>query len=187
MISDYFIKYRDIFEDETLPCRHLIFENTDYFVFIRNDKGKYLKSEPDIFWHISSIGEEEFGEVASNSDVLLCMNTPFVQMCGGDCKNPSNRLSDKRIPCCFRADSIKFFSQLIEFQNNNDPNCYSWIYNKRLFVRKIIDNKDFVAIFDFGKKDYKGKKTLILITFYPIVLYSLRKKFDKRYNEYICK
>lgn len=174
---------KTLFEDFNQPFRFINFNAIDYFIYIPLVKSKYLKEEPDIFWHMSSIGKDEYEE-QDDGDLLMCANTIHQSSCGCKCKKREDILPDGRIPCLFRAESISLLPKLIEMYQSGNKLVNTWEYDGRLYIRSYIGNFDYVAIFVPQQTFCNGKRRLLLLTAFPVVLYSYKKRYDRQFTEY---
>jgi hypothetical protein len=146
------------------------------------------------FWHVASIGEDD-----AKFDMYPCVNHISHARCDFQC-NPNhtaNFLSnDNSIPCIYRAHKIIWIREIILLANINrkHPNLRVWKQKSkrggdtRLLIRYLDSGVDFIIIFsvvyDNKKRDIRMYK---LITAYPVVLKSYKRRFEKEYNESLKK
>jgi hypothetical protein len=149
------------------------------------------------FWHIASIGENDtISETMEKYDMDPCINDFANSKCIYDCdiNHTENFLKDiNRIPCLFRASRIIWVKEIIELLNNNPNHTCIKVWKqkntntkeKTLKIRYTKDNIDFIIIFKiFNTKDNSDIDYYRLITAYPLVLKSYKKRFDKEYRKY---
>jgi len=177
----------------TAFCMEIVHKETRptlFGKFIYIDTKKTLDGEKmDGFWHVASIGVDD-----SKYDMYPCYNDNTYVKCIYRCKinNPNNFLKYyNSIPCLYRADKVRWIKEIIELanQNNKHKNLKIWKQkrkngDKHLLIRYINESVDYVIIF---KINYKNNKESYyrLITAYPVVLKSYKRRFDKEYQQYI--
>jgi hypothetical protein len=162
--------------------------------FIYFDETKKIQDKEDSYWHIASIGEDDY-----KYDMYPCQNHIAQMRCKFQCNSdhPDNFLrSYNSIPCLFRAHKINWIKNIIDLanQDSNHPNLKIWKKEhkkpreKRLFIRYLNPPIDYVLIFTIvytpNKNDIKYYK---FITAYPVVLKSYKRQFDKDYERYLQK
>jgi hypothetical protein len=158
-------------------------------VFIDERPGANGKDEG--FWHIASIGEDD-----TKYDMFPCQNHVAHTICRFKCDSDHNEnylKESNSIPCVFRAQKMNLVKEIIELANTdkNHPNIRIWQQvnqkGKRLLIRYINDgvNLDYVLVFQIeytkAKSDIRWYR---LITGYPVVLKSYKRRFDKEFSEY---
>ena len=143
------------------------------------------------FWHLASQGKYEL-----KYDMYPCENHELKKYCIPKCEFDveDNFLKDiDRIPCIYRASKIQTFIDVINLYNKNpnDPRIQKWTIKekdgKHLKIRFIDKQKDIDYII-IMKINYCKEKIDIsqyrLITAYPVIMKSYKRRFDKEYREY---
>ncbi|MBO0962459.1 hypothetical protein J1P26_22455 [Neobacillus sp. MM2021_6] len=143
------------------------------------------------FWHIASIGEDD-----TKFDMFPCENHIAHRICRYKCdsEHQDNFLQEiNSVPCIYRAHRVNWIKEIIDLANKdrNHPNLRIWQQagkkGKRLLIRFINEDvsMDYVLVFQI---EYKPNKSDIrwyrLITGYPVVLKSYKKRFNKEFLEY---
>ena len=176
--------------EENIVFNKVEIEGKRIFIDVRN------KIEDKIipFWHLASQGRDEL-----KYDMYPCENHPLKKDCIQECdfSNPNNFLNEiNRVPCIYRASKIGTFIDIINIYNSNpnDERILKWTRKekdgKHLKIRFIDKLKDIDYIIIL-KINYNKDKTDIaqyrLVTAYPVVLKSYKKRFDREYNEFKIK
>lgn len=189
--SKVFEQAYSIFKNEILPRekRPKLFGK---FIYIDEKLG--AKNIENSFWHIASIGEDD-----SKYDMFPCENHVASMYCKFKCNvnHDENFLKeDYSIPCLFRAHKIGWIKSIINLANMDKGNpqlkiwkvFYKRTWENRLLIRYMNGLIDYVLIFSIV---YKERKTDInyykFVTAYPVVLKSVKQRFDKEYKKYIEK
>lgn len=157
--------------------------------FIYIDTRKTFDGEKfDGFWHIASIRTGE------KYDMFPCYNNIAYEKCKFLCQinHENNFLKNKKsVPCLYRADKIIWIKEIINIVNENKKHKNLKIWKQknkkreeRLLIRYVSKNIDYVIIF---RIHYKGKSVHYyrLITAYPVVLKSYKRRYDREYRQYI--
>lgn len=142
------------------------------------------------FWHLSSQGSEEL-----KYDMYPCENHELKKFCIQKCMfdTEDNFLKDiNRIPCIYRASKIQTFIDIINLYNQNpeDPRIQKWTVKekdgKHLKIR-FIDKEQDIDYIIIMRVNHNKKMTDILqyrlITAYPVIMKSYKKRFDREYRE----
>ena len=142
------------------------------------------------FWHLSSQGREEL-----KYDMYPCENHELKKFCIQKCifDTEDNFLKDiNRIPCIYRASKIQNFIDIINLNNQNpeDPRIQKWTVKekdgKHLKIR-FIDKEQDIDYIIIMRVNHNKKMTDIsqyrLITAYPVIMKSYKKRFDREYRE----
>lgn len=142
------------------------------------------------FWHLASQGKDEL-----KYDMYPCENHKLKKFCVQKCEfdTEDNFLKDiDRIPCIYRASKIQTFIDVIRLynENPNDSRVQKWTIKekdgKHLKIRFIDKQKDIDYIIIMRINYYKGMKDISqyrLITAYPVIMKSYKKRFDREYRE----
>lgn len=142
------------------------------------------------FWHLVSQGEDDL-----KFDMYPCENLELKKICVQECEldNENNFLKDiKRVPCIYRASKIQTFIDVIDLYNQNpkDPRLQTWTRQEKdgkHFKIRFIDKHQDIDYIIITKILYTKGKTDIsqyrLITAYPVVMKSYKKRFYREYNE----
>lgn len=162
------------------------------FIFI-NEK-REINDKENGFWHVVSIGEEDY-----KYDMFPCQNHIAHEHCVYQCdpEHSDNYLKEHySIPCIFRGHKINWIKSIIQLANEDKEhenlriwqNKHKKTREKRLLIRYVNHPIDYVLIFSIA---YTSKRDDIkfykLITAYPVVLKSYKKRFDREYNDFIQK
>jgi hypothetical protein len=156
------------------------------FLYIDERVGGQGKEEG--YWHLASIGEDD-----TKFDMYPCQNHEAYSMCDYLCEaeHKDNFLRGiNSIPCIYRAHKINWVKEIIELANRDPdhPNIRIWRQktkrDKRLKIRYINTHIDYVLIFAIVYNDKRSDIRMYkLITAYPVVLKSYKKRFDREYEE----
>lgn len=180
MFSSYYDDFKKIFANKDEKYRNIKIDGESYFIYVNFSCCKFKLKEPDLFWHISSIGSDELTEIDGQKkykDFYPCVNTEFLNRCIYDCKSSNNSFlaANNRFPCVFRSSCINKIPQILTGYINNDYMITSWTKENRFFIRSNTGAIDYVLIFEKKEKS----KVLVLITAFPVVLNSYKRKFDE--------
>lgn len=142
------------------------------------------------FWHLASQDKEEL-----KFDMYPCENHELKKLCITKCifDTEDNFLKEiNRIPCIYRASKIQTFIDVIKLynQNPNDPRIQKWTIKgkdgKHLKIR-FIDKEEDIDYIIIMKVIYNKRMTDIsqymLITAYPVIMKSYKRRFDREYKE----
>lgn len=199
LLISYNNDYENIFENsyESIKEKLINRENRPKlfgkFIFI--DERKLYDNKENAYWHSASMGEDD-----TKFDSDPCQNDDTKLHCKYrcNCDHEDNFLiEENRVPCLYRADRILWLYEIIRLVNINDlEKIKIWICvnnrkkEKNLKIR-YVDNEfdiDYIIIFKIAyKKDKTDISSYKLITGYPVVLKSYKRRFDKEYNDYIKK
>jgi hypothetical protein len=156
------------------------------FLFIDESSGAHGKDRG--FWHLASIGEDD-----SKFDMYPCQNHEAYTICSYLCESghKDNFLKDDNsIPCIYRAHKINWVREIINLVNCNPshPNIRIWKQktksDSRLKIRYLNNEIDYVLIFAIVYNERRNDIRMYkLITAYPVVLKSYKRRFDKEYEE----
>ena len=197
----YFIKNQEIFNEANKKLETFLYKTEDKTEF--NDikiKGKrlFIDARRSIegkiipFWHLASQGKDEL-----KYDMYPCENHELKRICVTECKFESENNWLKvinRVPCIYRANKIPIFIYIIELFNAQpeDERFKVWTIKenggKNLKIRYTDKEQDIDYIIIMSIEYTKGKKDISqyrLITAYPLIMKSYKKRFEKEYNEYI--
>ncbi|MCI2110894.1 MAG: hypothetical protein LKK13_00940 [Bacilli bacterium] len=191
-----FEKEYKVFESEILRGRfqEISLLGHEYQFFCSHSTNRYHQKGADEFWHISSI---EPKDCSPNSEIHPCVNTSFESSCCVSSSPTSLREAlYPRVPCNFRADSIRFIKKALDSLISKEitglkvwtaPNKQVGRTTIRFYIRKTFEKIDFVTIFDVRKEkrdvsDGHAFIPLVLVTAFPIEYASYRKKFDKQWE-----
>lgn len=142
------------------------------------------------FWHLGSQGRDEL-----KYDMYPCENHELKRFCVSKCEfdTENNFLKEiNRIPCIYRASKIQTFIDIINLYNENpdDPRIQKWTIKekdgKHLKIRFIDKEQDIDYIIIFRINYLKGMTDISqyrLITAYPVIMKSYKKRFDREYKE----
>lgn len=166
------------------------FNGARYRFIILKGTTKYHQKQPDVFWHISSV---EKTKCPGDVNVHLCVNTSYEKACivNSSFQGVIPDLGDRN-PCVFRSSCSPYVGVLItSLVNKQLTGIRVWTDIKnndhRMYIRKEINNIDFLAIFDIcsQKKDVNGNYSivpLILITAFPIEYISSKKQYERQWH-----
>lgn len=143
------------------------------------------------FWHLASQGKDEL-----KYDMYPCENHELKKVCINKCifDTEHNFLKEKnRIPCIYRASKIQTFIDVINLFNENpeDTRIQTWTIKekdgKHLKIR-FIDKEQDIDYIIIMRINYNKENTDIsqyrLITAYPVIMKSYKKRFDREYRQY---
>ncbi|MBQ2835782.1 MAG: hypothetical protein IJE68_02980 [Clostridia bacterium] len=198
----YFEKNEEIFNNAYSKLEKFLYKNKTEENIEFNDlkiNGKRLfidgrsstNGKIDAFWHLASQAKDEL-----KYDMYPCENHETKKYCLQKCifDTERNFLKDiYRIPCIYRASKIQTFIDVINLYNQNpaDPRIKQWTIKendgKHLKIRFTDDERDIDYIIIL-KVNYNKTKTDIsqymLITAYPVIMKSYKRRFDREYQEH---
>jgi hypothetical protein len=168
-----------------------IFKKNRYRFIILKGTTKYHQKQPDVFWHISSVEKTKCPGVV---DVHLCVNTSYEKACvlfNSSFSRTIPNLGDRN-PCVFRSSCSSYVETLItSLINNQLTGIRVWTETKkndhRMYIRKEINNIDFLAIFNICSQRKNDTENyliipLILITAFPIEFISSKKQYERQWR-----
>lgn len=197
----YLQKNQEIFDEAYNKLKKFLYKSKTKDETIFNDlkingKRLFIDGRESIeekiipFWHLASQGKDEL-----KYDMYPCENHELKKICVQKCEfdTEDNFLKDiDRIPCIYRASKIQTFIDVIKLynENPNDPRIQEWTIKekdgKHLKIRFIDKQKDIDYII-IMRINYCKKMTNIsqyrLITAYPVIMKSYKKRFDREYRE----
>jgi hypothetical protein len=197
----YLAKSQEIFDDAYSKLEKFLYKSKTEDEIIFNDlkingKRLFIDGRESIdekiipFWHLASQGKDEL-----KYDMYPCENHELKKICVQKCEFDieDNFLKDiDRIPCIYRASKIQTFIDVIKLYNENsdDPRIQKWTIKekdgKHLKIRFIDKQKDIDYIIIMRINYCKGMTDISqyrLITAYPVIMKSYKKRFDREYRE----
>jgi hypothetical protein len=183
--QELFEKSYQIFVEElkNRDSRPLLFGK---FLYINERAGAQGKDEG--FWHLASIGEDD-----TKFDMFPCQNHESHSICNYLCEadHEENYLKEiNSIPCIYRAHKINWVKEIIDLASSepSHPNIRIWKqktkWDTRLKIRYVNKHIDFILIFAIVYNEKRDDiKMYKLITAYPVVLKSYKRRFDREYEE----
>lgn len=175
-----------------------LIENSKYlngYPVVVNDS--FIAGIEEIFVHLITLGDED-----AKFDMYPCQNHQTSTWCKTKCNQYSggaNRYgfpngSDfiaNRVECVYRAYHLPYLPYIIDCVNNGDevdkismweiPNKKNKRYS-RLHIRYQDETIDYIVFLDIN---YNHEKPFYsLISGYPVVLKSYKRRFDKEYRIY---
>lgn len=197
----YLEKSKEIFDEAYSKLEKFLYKTKTKDEIIFNDlkingKRLFIDGRESIeekiipFWHLASQGKDEL-----KYDMYPCENHELKKFCVQKCEfdTEDNFLKDiDRIPCIYRASKIQTFIDVIKLynENSNDPRIQKWTIKekdgKHLKIRFIDKQKDIDYIIIMRINYCKGMTDISqyrLITAYPVIMKSYKKRFDREYKE----
>lgn len=139
------------------------------------------------FWHVASIGADD-----SKFDMYPCSNDVAIGKCVFLCNvdHQDNFLKHKNsTPCIYRASRISWIRQIIDMTNDSEEfsKLKIWTHErngeKHLLIRYQFEIIDYIIIFKISYKN-NDIEFFRLITAFPVVLKSFKKRYDREYNNF---
>lgn len=197
----YLEKSQEIFDEAYNKLEKFLYKSKTEDEIIFNDlkingKRLFIDGRESIeekiipFWHLASQGKDEL-----KYDMYPCENHELKKFCVQKCEfdTEDNFLKDiGRIPCIYRASKIQTFIDVIRLynENPNDPRIQKWTIKekdgKHLKIRFIDKQKDIDYIIIMRINYCKGMTNISqyrLITAYPVIMKSYKRRFDREYRE----
>lgn len=197
----YLEKSQEIFDEAYNKLEKFLYKSKTEDKIIFNDlkingKRLFIDGRESIeekiipFWHLASQGKDEL-----KYDMYPCENHELKKFCVQKCEfdTEDNFLKDiGRIPCIYRASKIQTFIDVIRLynENPNDPRIQKWTIKekdgKHLKIRFIDKQKDIDYIIIMRINYCKGMTDISqyrLITAYPVIMKSYKRRFDREYRE----
>lgn len=197
----YLEKSQEIFDEAYNKLEKFLYKSKTEDEIIFNDlkidgKRLFIDGRESIeekiipFWHLASQGKDEL-----KYDMYPCENHELKKFCVQKCEfdTEDNFLKDiGRIPCIYRASKIQTFIDVIRLynENPNDPRIQKWTIKekdgKHLKIRFIDKQKDIDYIIIMRINYCKGMTNISqyrLITAYPVIMKSYKRRFDREYKE----
>lgn len=197
----YLEKSQEIFDETYSKLEKFLYKSKTEDEIIFNDlkingKRLFIDGRESIeekiipFWHLASQGKDEL-----KYDMYPCENHELKKFCVQKCEfdTENNFLKDiNRIPCIYRASKMQIFIDVIKLynENPNDPRIQKWTIKekdgKHLKIRFIDKQKDIDYIIIMRINYCKGMTDISqyrLITAYPVIMKSYKKRFDREYKE----
>lgn len=185
----YFIFQRDLNNRDNRPTllgKFIYIDGTpSYFNMINS------------FWHLGSIRSDDLKDSTNKKyDMDPCINDVSSGEClyGCDLNHPQNFMKEEdSVPCIFRLSRIVWIKEILELFIKEPKNRSIKVWKQKnsrtkensLKVRYINGHVDYVIIFKIThNKDKTDIQSYRLITAYPVVLKSYKKRFDKEYEDY---
>ena len=194
----YLEKNQDIFDKAYNKLEKFLYKSKTEDEIIFNDlkingKRLFIDGRESIeekiipFWHLASQGKDEL-----KYDMYPCENHELKKFCIQKCEfdTEDNFLKDiDRIPCIYRASKIQTFIDVIKLynENPNDSRIQKWTIKekdgKHLKIRFIDKQKDIIIMRINYCKGMTDISQYRLITAYPVIMKSYKKRFDREYRE----
>lgn len=183
--------------------RTIKYNGKEYPIII-NTLDLEFDGKPRIFWHISSLGEENglyFDNVKKRLkfSVFPCINHISSANCKLKCnlEDESIELRDNRVPCIYRMSKISNLKKAMDLFNEESDSIKWWTKveksrnskktKKMLKIRYTDDLDDYVIMFEFRYTD--ASKSSIskfqFVTAYQIFDNNTKERFDSEYSEFI--
>lgn len=157
--------------------------------FIYMNCNQWINYKNEVFWHISSLNENE------KFNILPCNNCLSSEKCPLNCISPTRKVimknKETRNICLYRAIRINWINEIIELANNGDESIKTW--NKKIlgkgknkqqyFVRFTHEAVDYILLFE---EKYKNGilEYYYFITAFPIFYINSKRKYDEDYLAY---
>ena len=181
------------------------FNGNDYPIVI-NTKDIEFDGKPRIFWHISSLGEENglyFDKYKKRLkfSIFPCINHVSITNCALKCnlEDESIKLRDNRVPCIYRMSKMSNLKIAMDLFNVSSDKIVWWTkvekssrskkVKKMLKIRYIDGLEDYVIMFEFRYKDASKSEIsrFQFVTAYQIFDNNTKERFDLEYEEFISK
>ncbi len=183
--------------------KNLVYNNNVYPIIINTNDIEF-DGKPRIFWHISSLGEENGLHFDSYKkrlkfSVFPCTNHPSNIDCIFKCNLDDERilLNDYRVPCIYRMSKIDNYKKTMDFFNKNESKIKWWTKteksrgskkNKKMLKIRYTENlEDYIIMFEFRYTDASKNQIsrFQFVTAYQIFDNSTKERFDKEYEIYL--
>lgn len=197
--ESYLEKSQEIFNEAYSKLEKFLYKSKTEDEIIFNDlkingKRLFIDGRESIdekiipFWHLASQGKDEL-----KYDMYPCENHELKKICVSKCEFDIeyNFLKDiDRTPCIYRASKIQTFIDIIKLYNENpdDSRIQKWTKKekdgKHLKIRFIDKEIDYIIIMKVNyNKDMTDISQYRLITAYPVIMKSYKRRFDREYQE----
>lgn len=199
-VSETYKKFQEYFCNKTLKY------NGNEYPIIINTNDIEFDGKPRIFWHISSLGEENGVYFDSfkkrlKFNVFPCINHTTFPNCKFKCnlKDESIQLRDNRVPCIYRMSKIDNLKITMDLFNEQSDRIKWWTkteksqkskkIKKMLKIRYVDNLEDYVIMFEFRYTN--ASKTEIskfqFVTAYQVFDNNTKERFDLEYQEFTKK
>ena len=200
-VSETYKKFQEYFCNN----RTLKYNGIEYPIIINTNDIEF-DGKPRIFWHISSLGEEnglyfDSFKKRLKFSVFPCINHMSSVNCQLKCNlyDESIQLRDNRVPCIYRMSKIDNLKIAMDLFNNQSDKVKWWTKTeksqknkktkKMLKIRYVDDLEDYVIMFEFRYTDASKNQIskFQFVTAYQIFDNNTKERFDLEYQEYINK
>lgn len=200
-VEDTYDKFQEYFCNNKI----LKFNGNEYPIII-NTRDIEFDGKPRIFWHISSLGEEnglyfDSYKKRLKFSVFPCINHISSVNCTLKCNLEDDRiqLKDNRVPCIYRMSKMSNLKIAMDLFNSGSNKVKWWTRieksdrskktKKMLKIRYIDDLEDYVIMFEFRYKDASKNEIsrFQFVTAYQIFDNNTKERFDFEYRDFLEK